>query len=59
MPKDLDLNGIILYYTAEWVMWYCVDFGILTGCLIRCALFMRKLILSSYAAEFLVEVYGY
>ena len=36
-----------------------VDSGILTGFLIRCALFMWKRILNCYAAEFSAKVYGY
>ena len=36
-----------------------VDSGILAGCLIRCALFMGKRMLSYYTAKFSVEVYGY
>ena len=34
-----------------------VDFGILTGYLIRCVLFMGKRMLSCYTAEILAETY--
>ena len=34
-----------------------VDSGILIGCLIRCALFMGKRMLSCHAAKFLTEIH--